>query len=118
MRYRHRQHLRSKADFQGIRASGRGRECGFFYVRVRERPPCEDAPVRRLGVIASRRVGNAVRRNRAKRLLRELFRLHQEALPPSCDVLLIARSRLREASFRDLEDRYLKALQSLRSPQS
>jgi len=74
--------------------------------------------MRRLGVIASRRVGNAVRRNRAKRLLRELFRLHQEALPPSCDVLLIARSRLREASFRELEARYLKTLQFLRSPRS
>ena len=117
MRYRHRQHLRSKADFLEIRASGKGRECGFFYLRLLERHS-DGAPRRRLGVIASRRIGNAVKRNRAKRLLREIFRLHQEALPPTCDILLIARSRLPGTPFHDLEARYLKALQSLRSQRS
>eukprot|EP01035_Chromulina_nebulosa_P012925 gene12926-biopygen10942 len=37
-------------------------------------------------------VGNAIRRNRAKRRLRELFRAHQDRLPAHCDFLLIARA--------------------------
>ena len=46
---------------------------------------------RRLGITASRRVGSAVKRNRIKRLLREFFRLHKSCLPPSSDLLFIAK---------------------------
>lgn len=53
-------------------------------------PRTDDGPPR-LGVVASRKVGNAVARNRAKRLVREAFRLHQEALPTGVDVVVIVR---------------------------
>ena len=46
----------------------------------------------RLGITASRRVGTAVKRNRIKRLLREFFRLNKACLPPSSDILFIAKS--------------------------
>jgi ribonuclease P protein component len=105
MRYARQQHLRSAADFQPIRASGSRWECGFFYALFLNRPG-RIPPLRRLGVIASRRVGNAVARNRAKRRLRALFRLHQGSLPPSCDIILIARSAIHNAPFGDLERRF------------
>jgi ribonuclease P protein component len=53
-------------------------------------PRADDGPPR-LGVVASRKVGNAVARNRAKRLVREAFRLHQEALPRGVDLVVIVR---------------------------
>lgn len=113
MRFRSEQHLRTAADFSLIRTSGIRRECGFFYGYLLTRP--ERSPnLRRVGVIASRRVGNAVCRNRAKRRLRELFRLHQDHLPPSCDLLLIARSRILTASWSDLRRRFFGALQAFR----
>jgi ribonuclease P protein component len=45
----------------------------------------------RLGVVASRKVGPSVVRNRAKRLVREAFRLHPEVFPRGLDVVIIVR---------------------------
>lgn len=112
MRYRKNQHLRTAADFSRIRASGSRRECGFFYMYLLLRPE-QTPPLRRLGVVASRRVGNAVARNRAKRRLRELFRLEQDNLPASCDLLLIARKRIALAGCGDLRRRFHGALRAL-----
>jgi ribonuclease P protein component len=53
---------------------------------------CENAlPHPRLGCSVSRKVGNAVVRNRYKRLFREAFRLTQHDLPPGVDLILIPR---------------------------
>ncbi len=48
-------------------------------------------PHNRLGLSVSRRVGNAVRRNRMKRLLREAFRLNQHAWPTGMDLVVVVR---------------------------
>ncbi|MEX0326149.1 MAG: ribonuclease P protein component [Puniceicoccaceae bacterium] len=112
MRYSRQQHLRKAEEFQAIRASGTRRECGFFYfnfLAFPERTP----PLRRAGFIASRRVGNAVKRNRAKRLLREAFRRNQDRLPASCDVVFIARSSINDASLAEIEHRLLGAIKKV-----
>ena len=115
MRYTRQQHLRTAADFNTIRASGIRRECGFFYLHFLEVPD-RQPPLRRAGFIASRRVGNAVLRNRAKRLLRETFRLNQELLPASSDVVLTARRSINDASLEDLQRRLQGAIRKLHAP--
>jgi ribonuclease P protein component len=106
------QHLRSASDFHFVRSAAIRKDCGFFLLllRIKNEP---DQQIKRLGVVASKRVGNAVVRNRAKRRLRSLFRLHQKNLPDGANVILIARSSIGRAPFETLEKRFLGALKSL-----
>jgi len=46
--------------------------------------------ITRLGITASKRVGNAVKRNRTKRLIREFFRLNKQQIPKGYDISIIA----------------------------
>jgi len=103
------QRLRHAADFDEIRRVGRRAEAGPFTLRLRLRT---EGP-RRLGIIASRKAGPAVRRNRAKRVLRELFRRNPEALPPSCDVVIVVRPNFGDFSFAEIRERYLHAVQQV-----
>ncbi len=64
----------------------------------------------RVGVVASRKVGNAVARNRAKRLMRELFRRNKDLLSFPVDLLLVASAAMREAAWTELEESYLRAV--------
>ena len=69
--------LRSSGDFRKVYASGRRYESRLMTAFVRP----NGLEHHRLGITASRKaIGNAVERNRSKRLLREAFRLSQVAL--------------------------------------
>jgi len=102
------QRLRRQSDFRQIRSMGKRIHCGSFVFQCLRRE-ADTPPASRLSVIASRRVGNAVKRNYGKRMLREIFRNHQAALPSHCDVVVILRSSFDTQSFAQLEARYLKA---------
>ena len=81
-----------RADF--LRASRRGRKIvtRYFLVLVHDR---RDGGMPRLGVTVTRKVGNAVRRNRVKRVVREWFRRHGQGLG-ACDLNVIAKRDIPE----------------------
>ena len=93
--------LRRSGDFQTTFEGGRRFVGRYMVLWPRE---AEDA-AGRLGVVASKRTfRRSVDRSRAKRLLREAFRLHRGDLREDRDVILVARWRILDVGCRDVED--------------
>ena len=67
----------------------------------------------RLGITVTRKVGNAVRRNRAKRLLREVFRRHRLRLAPALDLVVNARPGMEALTYTELEAEFLSRFAQL-----
>lgn len=67
----------------------------------------------RLGAVISKKVGKAVIRNRFKRYIREIFRLHRDKLNKGYDIIVIARQSAREASFQILEGEMLTCFEKM-----
>ena len=61
----------------------------------------------RVGVTVSKKLGKAVVRNRVRRRLREVYRLHEEQFAPGWDIVVVARSRCVDADFGKLTNAYL-----------
>ena len=64
----------------------------------------------RLGVVTSRHLGKAVIRNRARRLMRECFRLHKKEFLSEVDLILVARKSIAKKSFFDVEKDFIALL--------
>lgn len=66
-------------------------------------------PVGRLGIAATKKLGRAVERNRAKRLIREVFRRNKVA--PGFDVVVVPKRELLDATLTALEAEYRNILE-------
>lgn len=79
--------VRGRREFAEIHAAKVRRESGPLLVYARP----NDLARLRIGLSVGRRIGNAVRRNRVKRQLREAFRNHRHDWPAGYDLLVVVR---------------------------
>jgi len=99
--------IKQGRDFARVRKDGQRLVHGCLIANWRRLSAGEPS---RLGVVTSSRIGSAVTRNRARRLLRESFRLHQHDLAQSVDLVLVARASIVGRAFADVEKDYLATL--------
>jgi ribonuclease P protein component len=71
-----------------------------------------DLPRVRIGLTASKKIGGAVVRNRAKRLLREIYRRNKHLFPQGHDYILIAKKGMADTGYHDLIEEIAKAIGS------
>lgn len=101
--------LRRRADFARVRAEGKSWRHRLAILSVAPRGDGAGGGSNRYGIITSRRIGKAVKRNRARRLLREVLRQNHPYIHAGYDIVLIARAAIVGRKFAEVND----AVQSL-----
>ncbi|MBN1266603.1 MAG: ribonuclease P protein component [Anaerolineales bacterium] len=94
----HRYRLSSSKDFKRVRRTGKSYAHPFAVLIVEK----NELNRIRIGVAAGKSSGNAVQRNRAKRLLRESIRRHLTDIESGNDIILLARKRTCETNWNAL----------------
>ncbi len=89
--------LRRRQEFLAVQSSGRKIHGKLFLALVETRA---GAPVGRVGLTVTKRIGNAVTRNRIKRRTREWLRRHGW-VPAGCDVVLVAKEGAATSSVEE-----------------
>jgi ribonuclease P protein component len=99
------EHIRKRADYQKVYERGakvHGRYLTLFALS-------NSSAIGRLGIAATRKLGGAVDRNRAKRLIREVFRRNK--LAPGFDIVVVPKRDLLDASLTALETEFRHTLE-------
>lgn len=104
--------LRKRAEFLAVASSGKRWVAPGFILQIgNERAP---SPTVRYGITASKKVGNAVTRNRAKRRLRALAAAFLNHAAPDRDYVLVARMTTPTCPFASLQEDLVKGLKRLK----
>ena len=102
--------VRSDQRFQEVRRHGRSYSNAWLVLCALP----NQLLYSRFGIVVNSRRGNAVRRNRVKRRLREILRLQQTTIQAGWDLVLIARQPARNAGYWELETACTRLLQRAR----
>jgi ribonuclease P protein component len=102
--------LRQRSDYKHVEAAARRVSARFVTLLGRANGRTGD----RLGIIASRRIGGAVARNRAKRRLRSLFRQREAGPGAALDIVAIAKAEIVRAPFAAVRSDFSAAWSKLR----
>lgn len=90
--------LTKRSEFLTLSREGKRVHTSHFIVLSK----VNDAGLSRLGITVTTRIGNAVIRNRVKRLVREFFRRYKKMLPAN-DIVVIAKQGAEHLSLREVE---------------
>jgi len=101
--------LKQARDFNRVKREGRRMACGCFIANWQTLPA---GAATHLGVITAKKLGNAVVRARARRLLREVFRLHQHDFARPVDLVLVAQRPIVGKDMGVVEEAFMKMLRN------
>ena len=93
-----RDRLRKRREFLAVQRGGKKLHLRDLLVFVR--PGASERT--RVGVTVTKKVGNAVQRNRVKRLVREVYRRNKDRLPQGLDIVFVAKTSVIGVGFHDL----------------
>ena len=110
-RFTARQRVRKRREYERVQESGRRATTPHFVFLQFAR---EEAGEARLGVVASRKVGTAVVRNRCKRLVREAFRQTSDLWVPGIDIVVIVRRTLNRMKLDEVVEEWRSAVSALK----
>jgi ribonuclease P protein component len=95
--------ISQKKDFDYVLKHGKRFKCTAFTLII----TYNNHPANRLGIRMSKKIGNAVVRNKIKRRLKEIFRLTQHMLKHHLDIVIIPHNAIREKSYHELHEEYI-----------
>jgi ribonuclease P protein component len=98
--------LRRNSDFQQVRQNGKFYASPLMVLAFLR----NELDHSRFGFVVSRRLGNAVKRNKIKRRMREATRLQVSLIEPGFDLVIIARQPIRSATYQEVEQTLLYLL--------
>ena len=101
--------VKENYEFRRIYAKGRSGVSPYLVVYVRPNRRGRN----RLGVTVSTKLGHAVVRNRARRRLREVYRVNSGALKQGYDIILVARGKTVSTGWKELNDTFLRLCRKL-----
>jgi len=96
-------------EFQRLYRRGESAAGAYFVLYVRR----NGGNSNRLGITASKKVGGAVQRNRARRRLKELYRTNLHRLKKGYDIVIVARSSAVDIPYDALERAYFWAIRKV-----
>ena len=85
------------------KTTGQANGCLVLYARKNR------TNTNRVGITVSKKLGKAHVRNRARRRLREVYRLNEDRFQPGWDIVVVARTKSIHAPFEKLTESYLSA---------
>ena len=103
MSYEFSEYLKKNNDFKYVYKNGKSYANKFLVMYVLE----NNKEKNRLGISASKKVGNSVIRHRFTRLVRESYRLHENIFNSGLDIVVIARKNASSVSYWEIENALL-----------
>lgn len=103
--------LRKRFDYLATRKQGRRLHTPHFIILLNH----NDTPHRRLGITVTKKIGSAVRRNRIKRLVREVYRQNLQLFPENMDIVFIAKPGAAALNYQAVEQEVMQVSGRMRS---
>ena len=100
--------IREQNDFNRVYNNGRSKGSKYVVVLYNK----NKLPYSRVAFVASKKVGNSVKRNRSRRLMREAYRSFRDKIVPGYDIIFVARNTINDCKYDDVSRAMFGAVRS------